>query len=60
MNYELFISYSRKDKVFVKEFCDILELYRKHYDFEYFFDTGNILARDPYVDNISNSIAASR
>ena len=60
MNYELFISYSRKDKVFVKEFCDILELYRKHYDFEYFFDTEDIRARDSYVDKISNSIAASR
>ena len=58
--YSLFISYSRKDKDIAVEICHILDEYKKHYDFEYFFDCEEITSKHDYIERISSAISQSK
>ena len=58
--YDLFISYSRKDSTFVKEICKVLDEYKKHYKFEYFFDCEEITSKHDYLERISSAISQSK
>ncbi len=58
--YDLFISYSRKDKDIAEEICHILDEYKKHYNFEYFFDCEEISSKHDYLERISSAISQSK
>lgn len=58
--YDIFISYSREDKDIALEFCQILDEYKKHYDFEYFFDCEEITSKHDYLERISSAISQSK
>ena len=44
--YDVFISYSRKDKAFAQSVCQVFDAYKKYYKFEYFFDTSEIVIKN--------------
>lgn len=60
MKYDVFISYSRKDIEIAKSLCAVLDAYKQHYKFEYFFDTSEIRGRDEYLKRISLAISESK
>ncbi len=60
MKYDVFISYSRKDIEIAKSVCAVLDGYKKHYTFEYFFDTSEIKGRDEYLKRIARAISESK
>ena len=60
MKYNVFISYSRKDIEIAKSVCAVLDGYKKHYTFEYFFDTSEIKSRDEYLKRIARAIYESK
>ena len=60
MKYDVFISYSREDIEIAKSVCAILDGYKKHYTFEYFFDTSEIKSRDEYLKRIARAIYESK
>ena len=60
MKYDVFISYSRKDIEIAKSVCAVLDGYKKHYTFEYFFDTSEIKSRDEYLKRIARAIYESK
>lgn len=60
MKYDVFISYSRKDIEIAKSVCAVLDGYKKHYTFEYFFDTSEIKGRDEYLKRIARAIYESK
>ena len=60
MKYNVFISYSRKDIEIAKSVCAVLDGYKKHYTFEYFFDTSEIKGRDEYLKRIARAIYESK
>lgn len=59
MKYDVFISYSRKDIEIAKSLCAVLDAYKQHYKFEYFFDTSEIKGRDEYLKRIARAISES-
>lgn len=70
MKYNVFISYSRKDYYkddgrtiipgsVVSQIVEVLDKYKKYYDFEYFFDQEAITGRQDYLKRISAAIAKS-
>ena len=70
MKYDIFISYSRKDYYkddgrtiipgsVVLQIVEVLDKYKKYYDFEYFFDQEAITGRQDYLKRISAAIAKS-
>lgn len=70
MKYNVFISYSRKDYYkddgrtiisgsVVSQIVEVLDKYKKYYDFEYFFDQEAITSRQDYLKRISAAIAKS-
>ncbi len=58
--YDLFISYSRKDSAFAEKVCAVLDEYKRHYKFEYFFDREEIKSKHDYLERISEAISESR
>lgn len=58
--YDIFISYSRKDLNFAEEMCAILDEYKKHYKFEYFFDREDIKSKHDYLVRIADAISESK
>ena len=58
--YDVFISYSRKDIEIAKSVCAVLDGYKKHYTFKYFFDTSEIKGRDEYLKRIARAIYESK
>ena len=60
MKYDIFISYSRKDAEFANKVCDVLDRYKRYYDFEYFFDNSDITSSNEYIKKIAKSIDSSR
>ena len=60
MKYDVFISYSRKDIEIAKSVCAVLDGYKKHYTFKYFFDTSEIKGRDEYLKRIARAISESK
>lgn len=60
MNYDVFISYSRKDREIAEKVCAVLNRFKKYYTFEYFIDRSEIKARDEYLKRISKAISQSR
>lgn len=60
MKYDVFISYSRDDIEIAKSVCAVLDGYKKHYTFEYFFDTSEIKSRDEYLKRIARAISESK
>ena len=60
MKYNVFISYSRKDIDIAKSVCAVLDGYKKHYTFKYFFDTSEIKSRDEYLKRIARAISESK
>ena len=60
MKYDVFISYSRKDIEIAKGVCAVLDGYKKHYTFKYFFDTSEIKGRDEYLKRIARAISESK
>ena len=59
MNYDIFISYSRKDLDFATKVCDVLNRYARYYSFRYFFDKEEIKSRNEYLKRISSAIDGS-
>ncbi len=70
MKYDIFISYSREDYYkddgrtiipggVVLQIVEVLDKYKKYYDFEYFFDQEAITGRQDYLKRISAAIAKS-
>ena len=70
MKYNIFISYSREDYYkddgrtiipgsVVSQIVEVLDKYKKYYDFEYFFDQEAITSRQDYLKRISAAIAKS-
>ena len=70
MKYNVFISYSREDYYkddgrtiipgsVVSQIVEVLNKYKKYYDFEYFFDQEAITSRQDYLKRISAAIAKS-
>lgn len=60
MKYNVFISYSRKDIEIAKSVCAVLDGYKRHYTFKYFFDTSEIKGRDEYLKRIARAIYESK
>ena len=60
MKYDIFISYSRKDIVFARKVCAVLDSYKQYYAFEYFCDQSEITRGDEYYKRISSAISDSR
>ena len=60
MKYDVFISYSRKDIEIAKSVCAVLDGYKRHYTFKYFFDTSEIKGRDEYLKRIARAISESK
>ena len=70
MKYDLFISYSRADYWdknqniipgnIVSQIVDTLEVYQRHYNFEYFFDQEAIDSRAAYLRRIAAAIDESK
>ena len=60
MKYNVFISYSRKDIEIAKSVCAVLDGYKRHYTFKYFFDTSEIKGRDEYLKRIARAISESK
>ena len=70
MKYDVFISYSRRDYIdnagniipgnVVSKILALFEEYKKHYNFEYFFDQDAIMSQHEYLKRISTAIADSR
>lgn len=60
MKYDVFVSYSRKDMEIARSVCAVLDGYKKHYTFEYFFDTSEIKSRDEYLKRIARAINDSK
>lgn len=60
MNYDVFISYSRKDREIAEKVCAVLNRFKKYYTFEYFIDRSEIKARDEYLKRISKAISQSK
>ena len=58
--YDVFISYSRKDSAFAEKVCAVLDEYKQHYKFEYFFDCEDIKSKHDYLVRISEAISESR
>lgn len=68
--YDIFVSYSRKDYWdeehnvvpgnIVSQVVAVLEVYKQHYDFEYFFDTEEIRSSQEYLLRISDAIYYSK
>lgn len=68
--YDIFVSYSRKDYWdeehnvvpgnIVSQVVAVLEAYKQHYDFEYFFDTEEIRSSQEYLLRISDAIYESK
>jgi|GEM_PF-1356101 len=70
MKYNVFISYSRKDYYkddgrtiipgsVVSQIVEVLNKYKKYYDFEYFFDQKAMTSRQDYLKRISAAIGES-
>ena len=70
MKYDIFISYSHKDYYkddgrtiipgsVVSQIVEVLDKYKKYYDFEYFFDQEAITSRQDYLKRISAAIGES-
>ena len=60
MKYDIFISYSRKDKEFARKVCVVLDKYKEKCSFEYFFDTEEIESGNEYLERISAAIKDSK
>ena len=60
MNYDVFISYSRKDTAVAKQICAVFDAYKRYYKFEYFFDTSEIGIKSEYLKRIASAISQSK
>ena len=58
--YDVFISYSRKDKAFAQSVCQVFDAYKKYYKFEYFFDTSEIVIKNEYLERMAIAISQSK
>lgn len=58
--YDVFISYSRKDKAFAQSVCQVFDAYKRYYKFEYFFDTSEIGIKNEYLERIADAISQSK